>query len=185
MFRDAHNTLSIFLVSLFALSVTGSVAQDNGTAPKGSVYKQVDPEGNVTYTDKPPSADAKPVTVPKGTEYAPPKLPEFTPAPSRSKDTSKPFSYDSFAITAPKNDESIWDNTGNINASVSFEPFLQSGHDIEFLLDGVSAARGSSASHQFSNVDRGTHEIVARIVDSNDQVLESATVTFHMKRHHK
>ena len=167
-----------------SLALSGlSFAQDNSEPPKGGVYKQVDPEGNITYTDKPPSAGAKPITVPKGTEYQAPKIPEFTPSPP--KQTSRNFQYDRFELTSPKNDEAIWDNTGNITASVSFEPFLQNGHSIEFLLDGVSVAKGSTNSHQFVNMERGTHQITARIVNDKDEEIESASVTFHMKRHHK
>ena len=183
MHREVSHTLlylTLIALALLFASVLHS-EEPSETSPSGRVYKQVNPDGTVTYTDKPPSADAKPIVVPKGTEYAPPKLPAFTPSPP--KPSAKQFAYDSFAIIAPKEDESIWDNTGNITATVAHEPFLQPGHRIEFLLDGQSVAKGEAASHQFLNMDRGTHQITAQIVDSKDRVIESASVTFHMKRH--
>lgn len=182
MHRDVRNSIVCAIVGV-SVALSGlSFAQDDSSTSKGGVYKQVDPEGNVTYTDKPPSADAKAIKVPKGTEYQAPKLPEFTP--SAPKQTSRNFQYDSFELTSPKNDETFWDNTGNVTATVSFEPFLQSGHSIEFLLDGVSVAKGTATSHQFVNIDRGTHQITARIVNDKDEEIESASVTFHLKRHH-
>ncbi len=182
MHRELRKSIVCAIISASVVLSGLSVAQDDSSPSKGGVYKQVDPEGNVTYTDKPPSADAKAIKVPKGTEYQPPKLPEFTP--SAPKQTSHNFQYDRFELTSPKNDEAIWDNTGTITASVSFEPFLQSGHSIEFLLDGVSVAKGSATSHQFVNLDRGTHQITARIVNDKDEEVESASVTVHLKRHH-
>jgi len=177
MHRDiSTSSLAVIaLVSVFVSSVS--------YAEEGNVYKQVDPEGNVTYTDKPPSADAKAMKVPKGTEYTPPKIPTFTPTPDKPKPTV--FRYDFFKITAPANDESIWDNTGNITASVEFEPFLQTGHQIQFVLDGTQLAIGAATSTVMPNVDRGTHTLTAQIVDATGNALETATVIFHAKRHSK
>lgn len=174
---------SLLLVSNSLAGVSFAQAQETdqeATTTGGAVYKKVNPDGSVTYSDR-PSPDAKEVQVPKGTEYTPPKLPAFTPySPPK---VEKKFKYSMFALTAPKNEESIWDNTGNVTATVALEPSLQFGHSIEFLLDGISVARGGATSHQFLNVDRGEHQITAQIVDRSDQVLSSSTVTFYMKRH--
>ena len=183
MQRDVSHTLfySLFITLAFLAASVVHGDEPSETTTSGGVYKQINPDGTVTYTDKPPSADAKPIKVPKGTEYSPPKLPAFTPSPPKAK--AKQFEYESFAFLAPKEDESIWDNTGNITTMVALEPGLQPGHSIEFLLDGQSVARGGATSHQFLNMDRGTHQVTAQIIDSKDRVIESVTVTFHMKRH--
>ena len=44
-------------------------------------------------------------------------------------------------------------------------------------------ARGSQTSQSLSNVDRGTHTVSARVVDSNGTTLiDAAPVVFHMQR---
>jgi hypothetical protein len=123
------------------------------------------------------------MNVPKGTEYSPPSLPTFTPAPAKSKDAV--FHYDFFKITAPTNDEVIWDNTGNITASVDFEPFLQTGHKVQFVLNGSEIAMGTEKSVLMANTERGTHTLTAQIIDASGNVIQTATVTFHAKRHSK
>ena len=182
MYREARHpfiTASLIAVALLAVPLLHAEEAEPETSG-GRVYKHVAPDGTITYTDR-PSADSKEVKVPKGTEYTPPKLPAFTPS---SKPQARParFEYANLSIVAPKDDEAIWDNTGNITTSIVLEPGLQAGHSIEFLLDGVSAAKGSATSHQFLNVDRGTHQITARVVDNQDEVLASASITFHMRR---
>ena len=182
MYREARQTFissSLILIALLiSLQVHADEAEQENTG--GRVYKHVAPDGTITYTDR-PSADSKEVKVPKGTEYTPPKIPAFTPS-TRTKPTPSKFEYDSLTMTSPKDDQAIWDNTGNITAAVALEPGLQAGHSIEFLLDGVSAAKGSATSHQFLNVDRGTHQITARVVDNQDEVIATTSVTFHMRR---
>jgi len=182
MQRDAVKFISFSILAM-CIAFTGYVFAQDDAPPSGGVYKQVDPDGNVTYTDKPPSADAKAIKLPKGTEYKAPSLPAFTPSTTQQP-KQKPFEYESLAITAPKNDEAITDNAGNIMATVSVQPALQSGHQIEFLLDGTSVAKGLDTSHQFVNLDRGTHQLTARIVDNKDEEVASTSITFHVMRHH-
>ena len=172
--------LNSLLIALVFQAGGFAHAAESDELNSGTVYKQINPDGSVTYSDK-PLPDSKEVKVPKGTEYTPPKVPDFTPySPPKPE---KKFEYDVFTLTSPANDESIWDNTGNVTATVSSKPSLRFGHSIEFLLDGKPVAKGGATSHQFLNVDRGTHQITAQIVDQEDQILASSSVTFHMKRH--
>ena len=182
MHREARHTFIYISLIAFALLFAHLAQADEAETENtgGRVYKHVEPDGTITYTDR-PTADSKEVKVPKGTEYTPPKLPAFTPS-TRAKPTPSRFEYNTLALTAPKDDEAIWDNTGNIMATVVLEPGLQAGHSIEFLLDGVAAAKGSATSHQFLNVDRGTHQITARVVDSQEEVIATTSATFHMRR---
>ena len=182
MYRAARQSFIFSSLIVIALLTSHFAHADEAEQENtgGRVYKHVAPDGTITYTDR-PSADSKEIKVPKGTEYTPPKLPAFTPS-TRTKATPSKFEYNSLTLISPKNDEAIWDNTGNITAAVALEPGLQAGHSIEFLFDGVSASKGSATSHQFLNVDRGTHQITARVVDNKDEVMASTSVTFHMRR---
>ena len=182
MYREARQSFIFSSLILIALLASQLVHADEAEQENsgGRVYKNVAPDGTITYTDR-PSADSKEVKVPKGTEYTPPKLPAFTPS-TRTKPIPSRFEYNSLTLTSPKDDQAIWDNTGNITAAVTLEPGLQAGHSIEFLLDGVSVSKSSATSHQFLNVDRGTHQITARVVDNKDEVIATTSVTIHMRR---
>lgn len=178
--REVRTQIHFLPLIVFALLASQWVSAEEPENPQGGVYKDVAPDGSITYTDR-PTPDAEKVTVPKGSEYAPPKVPAFTPT-EKPKPPAK-FEYDSFALVAPKNEESIWDNTGNITATVAYEPFLQSGHSIEFLLDGTSVSKGTDSSYQFMNLPRGAHQITAQIVDSTDEVLATSSVTIFLHQH--
>lgn len=179
--REVRTQIYFLPLIVFALLASQLVrAEEPAPSPQGNVYKDVAPDGSITYTDR-PTPDAEKIKIPKGTEYTPPPIPVFTPTP-KPKAPSK-FEYDSFALVAPKNEESIWDNTGNITATVAFEPFLQSGHSIEFLLDGTSVTKGTDSSYQFMNLPRGAHQITAQIVDSADEVLATSSVTVFLRKH--
>ena len=99
------------LLILFGLALCFSVfAQDR-------VYKRVNPDGSVEYSDQ-PIEDAEVMKVPKGSTFT---MPSST-AGSRSssnrsrRDADAAEGYKSLEITSPKNDEAIRSNDGRVTA---------------------------------------------------------------------
>ena len=151
------------------------------------VYKTVDEEGNVIYTDVPPKQDSKRITIDTPNVFNP-ALPTVAPPPADEEpvEEEKPaVSYKLLRIVSPKDDEGVRENAGNINVTVNSNPNvdIDNGHSLEILVDGAVHASGTATSFELSSVDRGTHTLTARIVDANGNVLISAdTITFHMLR---
>lgn len=181
MCKEVRQSLYYLPLLFIALLVanTARAEESDPMSPQGKVYKDVAPDGTVTFTDQ-PTPDSEQVKVPKGSEYQPPKTPGFTPY-QEPKPAAK-FQYDSLSFVEPQDEVHFWNNAGNFTASVSLEPFLQSGNSIEFLLDGAVVAKGTATSHQFENIPRGEHQITARVVDSQDQVLISNKLTIYVHR---
>lgn len=173
----------LLLVSSLSLFVSHAPKAEDATAPASDggkkVYKQVNPDGTITYSDK-PAAGAQEVDIPTAPTYQPPKVPAFTPYQKPEKPA--PFAYDSLTITSPANDETIRENTGDVTVVLSVSPSLRPGHRIEYLLDGASVERSTQTSYQFKNLDRGSHSITAQIVDESGNVISSASVTVHLQR---
>lgn len=173
----------ILLASSLSLFVSHAPRAEDATAPASGggkkVYKQVNPDGTITYSDK-PAAGAEEVKVPTVPTYQPPKVPEFTPYQKPEKPA--PFAYDSLKITSPANDETIRENVGDVTVVLSVSPSLRPGHRIEYLLDGASVERSTQSSYQFKNMDRGSHNLTAQIVDESGNVLNSSSVTVHLQR---
>ena len=145
------------------------------------VYKWADPQGNVIYSDK-PHPGAEEIKLPETQAY---------PAPQTASPTIKPEQqsfpgYEKIEIATPANDETIRDNTGNINVSIKLEPELQVdlGHKLVLYVDGVKLPQElTSTLFQFTNLDRGTHTIHAAVVDSaGKELVSSKPSTFHLKR---
>jgi hypothetical protein len=154
-----------------------------GAAQAGSIYKYTLPNGNIVYSDRPPSGD-------QGEEVELEPLQSFTvpPAPpledsTAKKDEPEPVGYKAFKVTSPTNDATIRDNGGNVRVSLSLSPGLQSGHSIEVMMDGQPIGGGSGTSVTLTDVDRGTHTVQAAVKDNEGkEVARSNSVIFHLKR---
>lgn len=149
----------------------------------GVVYKYLDKNGNVVYTDQ-PRPGAERVDLPEPSTYTPPKLPPITPTVDKAKDEAG-AAYKSLTISSPKNDETIWDNTGNVTVVYSLEPKLKSksGHRMVVLVDGQALDPLKDTKVQLENVERGTHNLQARIIDADgDLLIESGQTAVHLHR---
>jgi hypothetical protein len=154
---------------------------------QAEVYKSINASGEVVYSDI-PSQGAKPVEMPALPTYTPAPLPVAPPqatAPERAADET----YSAFSLTKPQNDETIRpsdEGVGIVNISAKLEPelMIQSGHRIQFFLDGKPQGRPlARLSTSFLNVDRGTHSVSAAVVDdSGEAVINAPPVTIHVKR---
>ncbi len=183
------------------LSITLTAALLAGTPPalQAEIYKTVNEDGNVVYTDVPPKDSSAAMDVDRGNTYTPPSpVTPNTPAQERTDDATlvevvveqddkQPAvtSYMELSITAPGHDQAVRENAGNLTITVTSIPALDAtlGHQVQILLDGQNAATGG-VTLSLTNVDRGTHALTARIIDANGEVLISSTpVTFHMLRY--
>ena len=89
--------------------------------------------------------------------------------------------YESITIVQPLNDETVHENAGSVHVVMRLRPALRDGDGIEILIDGKTVSRRASTSIDVEGVERGTHELRARIVAQGGEVLVSSPpVTFHM-----
>ena len=164
------------IVGLFAAS----------SAAFGQIYRTVDANGNVVFTDIAPvdrSAGPAPqtVTVEPINTYDPP--PQAAP-PNAPVTSSAPVYYSELAVISPMEDATIRDNAGNVQIEVVITPNLRSDHRLLLVLDGEpTEVQAENGVFELSNVDRGTHTAGARAVDRQGNVLiESSPTTFNLMR---
>ena len=187
---DAYKTLFIAIFLLFTVSVTDAASR---------VYKSVDKDGNVIFTDVPPANAPDPVEIKEINAYSTPsesrtsrqtqagEVPDLLGRFGEEADTDAEttLSYGSLRITAPTDDLAIRDNAGNLVVSVALSPGLNTAndHSFELLVDGKVVQSGAATQLKLSHVDRGTHTLVAQVVDAEGKVvIRSQAVTFHMLR---
>ena len=167
----------ILLICLLPLALNSAQA---------AMYKTVDKNGNVTYSDS-PGENAKELDLP------PIPLINLTPSPEIGSSDTRPSegeeqatSYTQLAITLPKNNATIRDNAGNISVKLSISPELAEEDTVVLKVDGKEVSRGRSNSHSISQLDRGSHSVQAVIIGTNETpLLSSEAVTFHLQRHFK
>ncbi len=149
-----------------------------------AVYRTVDPEGNVIFTDQPASG-AEEVELPPVPTY---QAPRYRPPASRPDDAASPPApgYRKFAVVSPAPDETVRDNPGNVTVVLAIEPDLDkaAGDRIQIYLDGKPVGKPTTSLQAvLSNVDRGEHRVSAAIVDRNKKTIRrTEPVRFFLHR---
>ncbi len=159
----------------------------NATA---KIYKSIDANGNTVYTDIPDSKDAEALDLPNLNITSTPKRKHSVLDQSKrySSDNNKSHldrNYKSIKITKPKNEDTIRNGTGNVIISVSLDPPLQSdfGDRLIVQMDGVTVNNSNASSVTLRNVDRGSHQITAKVQNQkNPSINKVTTATFYLKR---
>ena len=155
------------------------------------IYKIVDADGNIVFTDIPPNDSKETVQLTDPNNFTP-ITPTTPDSPNRALHTNAEDPtpalkhYESVIITQPIQDEAVRENSGNITVQVSAYPTLDRprGHIFELHLDTVVIARNQNGVFKLENVDRGTHTLKALIMNNADAVIAtSADQTFHMLRY--
>ena len=106
-----------------------------GVLAQDRVYKRVNPDGSVEYSDQ-PIQGAEVMKVPKGSTFTMPGTPTSAAAPADSSAEEASVSYDSLEITRPMNDETIRSNEGKLTALARSVPALDSTHRFRWNMDG-------------------------------------------------
>jgi len=149
-----------------------------------AVYKSVDAQGNVVYTDE-PSGDAKPVKLPPLSTVPAPRYKSSTQS-SADLQQSAEASYQQISIVSPAEDATLRDNTGAVPVDVVLEPDLNSAanHRFRYYLDGRAQGKPTESGQiSFQNLDRGAHTVEAAVVDSaGRELIRSSSVQFHLHR---
>lgn len=145
------------------------------------VYKTVDEDGNVTFTDNPASGKGKVEEV---------KLPAVNTQPAintkakKSEKSASTSGYSEVSILSPAQDATIPPGQLNVVVQVFMDPALQPGHLIQLLHNGQPYGEAAYAtSFSIDQLIRGEHSVQAQVVDeSGNAIASSGTVTFYVKR---
>ncbi len=151
------------------------------TSISAGVYRSVDEDGNVIFTDR-PSPDAEKIRVDKVQTISPPAVKDFE---YTSPEKPAKEGYAKLEIISPQNDQTFTGGAGIVTINILIEPALdtEQGDRLILTMDGEKQAESSSTSFSFTNLDRGTHTTKADIVNKGGRSLKSsATVTFYVIR---
>lgn len=150
-------------------------------APQNQVYKWVDEEGVVHYTDKPPSEGAQPTKLPALQTYKGGTNPNLNRFDRRGTGASGAAPTVNLDIVTPSHDETFRDRT--VPVAVMVTPQLKPGQRLVYLLDGVPVSEPTTqTSYAMTEVDRGTHTIGVTVIDDAGNEHGSAPpVTVHVK----
>ena len=147
-----------------------------------TVYKWVDENGVVHYSDQ-PHPNAEKLQVHAAQTYKPSAL--DTPAAGGgggANPTAAPAPYRGCAIVQPQ-DGQAFANIDSVTVVVQTDPQLHQGDKIFVTVDGQALNGGNPTGSQFvvSPVERGTHTAQAQVKDASGAVqCQTPPVTFEV-----
>ena len=147
-----------------------------------AVYKNVDEDGNVIYTDV-PAADAEKIQIKnvQPIETAPVESTESSPDQEPQEKT-----YTKLEITSPEDGGDIFDNSGIINISLSVVPALRAreGDKLVLHMDGQQIDESKRNQFNLNGIEPGNHSFVAIIINKEEKELKRSTpVSLTLYRH--
>lgn len=151
------------------------------------IYRSVDDAGNIVYGDQ-PVKDGEEIELNVAPSYSAPELPAIEALDTIEQEQNSELAEPNYriSITSPEYDQSVWDNAGTVTVDVMIQPELsqERGDLIQFQLDGQKVGDAqSSTSFTLTNIDRGSHIVVASVIDKTGKVLKrSRSVLFHLHR---
>ena len=183
---------SLILVASFSFLATQLVSAEG-------FYKWKDARGNTQYGDSPPeNVRAKRMKMPEimvidGFKEQWKPLEEDTPKPDTVKKSleqqpvakqSNPVLYTKLAFIAPR-DKQVMNTSfnGAISTMLTIKPPLKKGHHIILTLDGKDIPKSTSRTNNFSNLSRGIHTVLAKIIDRKGKTInQSEAISFRIMR---
>jgi hypothetical protein len=157
------------------------------------VYKLVDKDGNVTYTDQPPPDGSKPMKLPELSVIESDYQPETTPAADAAADgdatpTAEPTPrelrkmYRDFRITRPAQEETFWGTANTVVVSWGSATALLPDMSVRLFVDGTP--HGDSQDGMMAmTLDRGEHKVYAEMRDGRGRrVVVTETITFFVQQ---
>ncbi len=163
------------LITLFTLSAFPAAAE---------VYKHVDKNGNVTFSDEPQSGSEE-VKVRPVTTITLPKMRDLEIKQQQAGQSGQdnPDPYDRVVFAAPEDNSAFWSGGGDVEFQVSSSPDLRRGHRFEVDLDGQPVGQNPGGTFTVRNMDRGTHTASVFVVDGQGQRVQSGdSITFTVHR---
>lgn len=155
----------------------------NGAA--AAVYKSVDAQGNVVYTDE-PATGAEAIKLPPLSTVPPPKYANPQPAATLPGSDSQAHFYQQLTIVTPTPDETLRDNTGDVTVKVTLQPDLDKndGHRLQYFLDGQLQGQPVTVTTAiYKNVPRGEHTVEVAVIDASGTELQRTPgVRFNLHR---
>jgi len=139
------------------------------SAADAVLYKGLDADGNVVYSDKPFS---------NAEQYTPPPISVMDARKAAEKGAAteeKPveFKYMKFDIIYPANQQTIRDEAF-LDVTLQLEPGLNAAenHTVWLLIDDkVQVKNSKSLSFQLDDVNRGEHQVQAQVRDEAGKVV--------------
>jgi hypothetical protein len=151
-------------------------------APAQEIYRWVDKDGVVHFSDQPGSDDAVLITVIEPNAYEPEVPADASGSRGDETPDADAVPYRSLVIVSPTPDQVFFGADAVVTATVEPDGSLRPDHSVVFFLNG-DRHEASGLSAEFTNLARGSYALRASILDPDGSpVITSKQVTFHVRQ---
>lgn len=166
----------LVLASLSILAATAATAE---------VYRWVDEDGVIHYSDT-PHPGAEEIVLPDAPSATPPARPfgaaQRTLPTNGDEPSPAGFDYQSLSVVQPAPEETLWNIEGQLTVRVNLQPALRPGDRVRVYFDG-EPRDVPDLQFELQEVYRGTHNLQVEIVDEAGQLMiRSEPVRFHVQQ---
>lgn len=155
-------------------------------AQSQEIYRWVDKNGVVHYSDQPDSPSAELINVIEPNAYE--AQDQAQAADGGSGDADEPEEepavspYAAFSIVSPTPDQVFFGADAVVNVSADLQGTLRPDHTVVFFLNG-NRKQADGLSTDYSGLARGTYFLRASIMDGTGHpVITSQQTTFHVRQ---
>lgn len=160
------------LALIGVLALSAAVADD--------AWKWTDEDGVVHYSDV-PREGAEVVNLSEYNKKTGARISSSTTLTRRQEEPEE-FTYERLEIVAPAAEETLWNIEGRLTVQIAISPNLVQGHGIRLYFDG-DAQDILGTSTQLTEVYRGTHNLVAEVLDQTGRVISrSDPIRFYVQQ---
>jgi hypothetical protein len=158
----------------------------------GEIYRVVDENGNVTFTDQKPASGGEVVDLPPlsviETDIQVPdqasadaEAAEAESAPPTRRELRRQFR--DFRITQPENEETFWGTGNTVVVSWGSSQVIPPEMSAVLYVNGEAQDVPATGSVTLT-LDRGEHQVYAELLDQRKRrLVTTPTVTFFVKQH--
>ena len=177
-----NGMIRTIVVSITALLLAGA-------AWSADIYKVVDKDGNVTFTDQPPGDGSQPMALPELSVIETEVPADQAPVAEDTQEASAPTlrelrrTYRDFSITQPANEETFWGTANAVVVSWGSQVPPAPGMRVQLIVNGEPRDVAGTGSISLT-LDRGEHQVYAELRSAqNQRIVATETVTFFVQQH--
>jgi len=161
-----------------------------GLSAEGEIYKIVDKDGNVTYTDERPQGGAEPMDLPPlsvietDIQVPPPAESTAQAAEEAKEPTLRDLrrQFQDFRIIQPQQEETFWGTANTVVVAWGTAQPVPPELKARLYVDGVAQPVPASGSLSLT-LERGEHQVYAELLDARGrQIVATERVVFFVKQ---
>ncbi len=147
------------------------------------IYKTVDKNGHITYTDVPPAnTEAKPLELKTINSLPTPTAMPNTGPINTPSNNQAPLEY-RIQILAPENGTTLLADERSVSVSIGVNQNLSNGDLFVYKLDGTTLTTTPEMTYIITEPPRGEHTLTVEVVDSEGKPLaQSNAITLVVMR---